>query len=121
MGNQNSVYFGAPPVRKQPRQHAEEHQEAWRQIAARVPKKEKGSGNKRKVAIVGSGVTGLGAAYHFLTSAPDDVDVVVYESSKVPGGHAHTEVAEGVGCDTVRRPRLSLSFLSTHPLSLSFL
>jgi len=102
MGNQNSVYFGAPPVRKKAPQHAD-IQEAWKQIAARVSR----GGGKRRVAVVGSGVTGLGAAYHLLTGAAagEEVEVVVYEANATPGGHAHTELvteADGkvVGCDT---------------------
>jgi len=53
------------------------------------------------VAIIGSGVTGLGAAYHLVTSGNDDkLQVVVYEASSGAGGHAHTvEVADGVGVD----------------------
>lgn len=107
MGNQNSVYFGAPPVRKKAPQHAD-IQEAWRQIASKVAR-DKGfeHGRKRKVAIIGSGVAGLGAAYHLLTCAApgEEVELVVYEASGTPGGHAHTELVREedgkvVACDT---------------------
>lgn len=51
------------------------------------------------MAIIGSGVAGLGAAYHLLTAAPH-LKVVVYEADKVPGGHAHTVEVDGVAVDT---------------------
>jgi cyclopropane-fatty-acyl-phospholipid synthase len=50
------------------------------------------------VAIVGAGVTGLGAAYHLVTSGVD-VEVLVYEPSEKAGGHANTVEVDGVPVD----------------------
>jgi uncharacterized protein len=49
-----------------------------------------------KIAIVGSGVSGLGAAYAL---APAH-DVQVFEREERPGGHANTVVHDGLALDT---------------------
>ena len=46
------------------------------------------SSEKKKVAIVGGGVSGLSAAWHLKTNAA--TDVVLFESAERLGGHAHT-------------------------------
>ena len=60
-------------------------------------------GRKPRVAIVGSGITGLGAAHRLAPSC----EVVVYEATNVAGGHAHSVdvTLEGV----------------THPVDVGFL
>ena len=40
----------------------------------------------KKIAIIGSGISGLGAAYALRNSA----DITVFESRDRAGGHAHT-------------------------------
>lgn len=40
----------------------------------------------KKIAIIGAGITGLGAAY----ALKDVADITVFEASDRPGGHAHT-------------------------------
>jgi predicted NAD/FAD-binding protein len=49
-----------------------------------------------RIAIVGSGISGLGAAY-FLAPAHD---VQVFERDSRPGGHANTVVHDGLALDT---------------------
>lgn len=50
-----------------------------------------GEAQPRRIAIVGGGVSGLAAAWHLQTqSAPNSVDVHIYESASRLGGHAHT-------------------------------
>lgn len=44
---------------------------------------------KRRVAIVGGGVTGLAAAWHLHLNCPD-IDVQLFEADSRLGGHAHT-------------------------------
>ncbi len=46
-----------------------------------------------RVAVVGSGISGLSAAYHL----PPDAEVTVYEKDARPGGHAHTVEVEEQG------------------------
>ena len=41
---------------------------------------------KKRIAIVGSGISGLGAAY----ALKDTADITVFEARDRPGGHAHT-------------------------------
>mmetsp|Transcript_5713 Transcript_5713/g.6194 ORF Transcript_5713/g.6194 Transcript_5713/m.6194 type:complete len:691 (-) Transcript_5713:467-2539(-) len=50
-----------------------------------------------RVAIIGSGVTGLAAASHLHKHG---CDVVVYEASDHVGGHAHTQYVNGIPVDT---------------------
>ncbi|MEO0452073.1 MAG: FAD-dependent oxidoreductase [Pseudomonadota bacterium] len=40
----------------------------------------------KRIAIIGSGISGLGAAY----ALKDTADITVYEAGDRPGGHAHT-------------------------------
>lgn len=40
----------------------------------------------KRIAIIGSGISGLGAAY----ALKDTADITVYEAEDRPGGHAHT-------------------------------
>lgn len=51
---------------------------------------------RRRVAVVGSGVAGLTAAYVLSKSA----HVTLYEADDRLGGHADTHVVDGVGVDT---------------------
>jgi uncharacterized protein len=45
----------------------------------------------RRVAVVGSGISGLSAAWHLSSEAlADKVDVTLYEAASWFGGHAHT-------------------------------
>lgn len=45
--------------------------------------------NRRRVAIVGGGVTGLATAWHLHVNSPN-VDVQLFEADSRLGGHAHT-------------------------------
>ena len=50
-------------------------------------------GGKRRIAVVGSGISGLSAAWLLSRSH----DVVLYETEGRPGGHSHTVVAHTAG------------------------
>ena len=80
-----------------------------------------------RIAVVGSGVAGLGAAY-LLGPA---YDVHVFESDRRPGGHANTVVHDGLALDTGflvhntrNYPLLSRLFrelgVATHESDMSF-
>lgn len=80
-----------------------------------------------RVAVVGGGVSGLGAAY-VLSRAHD---VVVFEREAVAGGHANTVVHNGLSLDTgflvhndPNYPLLTRLFaelgVETHPSDMSF-
>ena len=45
--------------------------------------------NKRRVAVVGGGVTGLATAWHLHVNC-SDIDVQLFEADSRLGGHAHT-------------------------------
>mmetsp|Transcript_3682 Transcript_3682/g.7125 ORF Transcript_3682/g.7125 Transcript_3682/m.7125 type:complete len:1073 (-) Transcript_3682:402-3620(-) len=46
---------------------------------------------KQRIAIIGGGASGLAAAWHLHTqSAPDAIDVHIFEAESRLGGHAHT-------------------------------
>lgn len=45
--------------------------------------------SKRRVAVVGGGVTGLAAAWHLHVNSPD-IEVHLFEADARLGGHAHT-------------------------------
>ena len=51
---------------------------------------------KMRVAVIGSGISGLVSAY---TMAKAGVDVVVYEKEDYLGGHAKTVTFDGVDLD----------------------
>ena len=80
-----------------------------------------------RIAIVGSGISGLGAAYALSPAH----DVHVFERERRPGGHAHTVVHDGLALDTgflvhnVRNYPLLTRLLSelgvaTHESDMSF-
>mmetsp|Transcript_41267 Transcript_41267/g.60361 ORF Transcript_41267/g.60361 Transcript_41267/m.60361 type:complete len:730 (-) Transcript_41267:1281-3470(-) len=46
--------------------------------------------DKRRVAIVGGGVSGLSAAWHLHTQTSDKYNVSIFEAKSKLGGHAHT-------------------------------
>ncbi len=48
-----------------------------------------GSKQRRVVAVVGGGVTGLAAAWHLHVNSPD-IEVHLFEADSRLGGHAHT-------------------------------
>jgi len=79
------------------------------------------------VAIVGSGIAGLGAAYALARTH----DVTLYEAAARPGGHVYTVEADGVAvdmgfivCNRENYPRLMALFaelgIETRPTSMSF-
>ncbi|MEK8030439.1 FAD-dependent oxidoreductase [Ideonella sp. DXS29W] len=45
---------------------------------------------RRRVAVVGSGIAGLSAAWHLATEQADQVSVTLFEADGRFGGHAHT-------------------------------
>ncbi|MEM9374869.1 MAG: FAD-dependent oxidoreductase [Pseudomonadota bacterium] len=47
----------------------------------------------KRIAIIGSGISGLGAAY----ALKDTADIAVYEANDRPGGHAHTMAVDYEG------------------------
>lgn len=49
----------------------------------------RGDSYKRRVAVVGGGVTGLATAWHLHVNSPD-IDVKIFEADSRLGGHAHT-------------------------------
>ena len=49
-----------------------------------------------RIAVIGSGIAGLGAAW----ALQREHEVVVFEADTRPGGHAHTVDAQGVAVDT---------------------
>ena len=51
------------------------------------------SGKRQRIAVIGSGITGLSAAWLLSRSA----DVTLYESGARPGGHSNTVDVEGPG------------------------
>ncbi|PYB70087.1 NAD(P)/FAD-dependent oxidoreductase [Rhizobium wuzhouense] len=53
-------------------------------------------GGKRKIAVIGSGISGLSCAWLLSRSA----EVVLYETEGRPGGHSNTVLAPGRGKDT---------------------
>lgn len=53
-------------------------------------------GRRRRIAIIGSGISGLGAAWLL----DDHHDVVLFEAEARPGGHARTVTVDGVAVDT---------------------
>ena len=52
-------------------------------------------GGKRRIAVVGSGISGLSCAWLLSKS----VDVVLYETENRPGGHSNTVLAPGAAKD----------------------
>ncbi len=82
----------------------------------------------RRVAVIGSGVSGLAAAWRISKSR----DVVLYEKDARPGGHAHTVTSQGYpAVDTgfivyneVNYPNLVAMFetlqVETRPTDMSF-
>lgn len=44
---------------------------------------------RRRVAVVGGGVSGLATAWHLHVNSPD-IEVHLYEADSRLGGHAHT-------------------------------
>ena len=73
-----------------------------------------GAASGKRVAIIGSGIAGNGAAYLLKKRG---VDVTVFEASSIPGGHALTVEVEGRSVDVgfqvfnlANYPRLSKLF-----------
>jgi protoporphyrinogen/coproporphyrinogen III oxidase len=84
-----------------------------------------------RVAIVGGGITGLAAAW-FLRQASPDLDLVVMDAGRAPGGKLHRAELAGVGIDVgaesflARRPEatdlaraVGLTDRLTHPATMS--
>ncbi len=53
-----------------------------------MPFEERGT-TARRIAVIGAGISGMGAAYHLA----DDHQVVLFEAEKRLGGHARTKIA----------------------------
>ncbi|MFG1644846.1 protoporphyrinogen oxidase [Amycolatopsis sp. NPDC049252] len=66
----------------------------------------------KRVAVVGAGVSGLTAAYRLRRLLGDDVEIVVFEKTRTPGGKLRTAELAGVPYDVgaeaflVRRPEM---------------
>jgi predicted NAD/FAD-binding protein len=56
---------------------------------------------RRKIAVIGSGVAGLTAAYVLQRDVPGGADVTLYEADDRLGGHAHTHDLAGPGGRTL--------------------
>ena len=50
---------------------------------------------RQRIAVVGSGIAGLSAAYTIAKHGGEHVDVVLFEKSDKIGGHAHTHKLGG--------------------------
>ena len=50
----------------------------------------------QRLAIIGSGISGLGAAYYLR----DQYDITIYEAGGYVGGHTNTVMADGIPIDT---------------------
>jgi oxygen-dependent protoporphyrinogen oxidase len=50
---------------------------------------------RRRVAVIGGGVTGLTAALALIERPGDELDVALYEARSLVGGHAHTRHEDG--------------------------
>src|SRR5688572_15891931 len=83
-----------------------------------------------RVAIVGSGISGLAAA-HALDALPRPHEIVMFEAAARPGGHVYTVLADGHAIDMgfivhsrERYPRFSLMLhqlaITTRPTTMSF-
>lgn len=81
-----------------------------------------------KIAIVGAGIAGLGAAHELITRGHE---VTVFEASARAGGHVHTVVAEGhaidmgfIVCNRERYPNffalLAELGVATRPTTMAF-
>jgi len=55
------------------------------------------STDKKRVAIIGAGVSGLSAAWHILTSSSDEYDITLFERESTLGGHACTITIPKIG------------------------
>jgi len=81
-----------------------------------------------KVAVVGAGIAGLGAARELITRGHE---VTVFEAASRAGGHVHTVIAEGhaidmgfIVCNRERYPHffalLAELGLATRPTTMAF-
>jgi predicted NAD/FAD-binding protein len=88
------------------------------------------SGRAMKIAVVGGGIAGLGAA-RAIVNAPGDHDVVLFEAATRVGGHVHTVLADGRAIDmgfiVCNRERYPLFFellaelgIATRPTTMAF-
>ncbi|MDQ3233830.1 MAG: FAD-dependent oxidoreductase, partial [Pseudobdellovibrionaceae bacterium] len=57
-----------------------------------------GNGTRKRIAVIGGGISGLTAAYYL--SKNEAFDVTLFESQDRVGGHAHTYNHNGVNMDT---------------------